>query len=502
MRKVCLIIIDGFGVAPEGPGNARTLAKLPTIDRLAKEFPNCLMDASGHAVGVPVDQQGSSESGHMIIGAGRIVWQPLEEINREIASGAFFKNPVLTSAVDRSKEKGKNLHFIGMYSFGGVHSHAHHWHAMLKMAKERGVKRVFLHLFSDGRDVPEQHFCVDYDLLKAEISKQSIGTVASLIGRWFSMDRDLRYVTRTKPTYDLLTQGIGEEVKDLAEGVRAFYLVAPEKEKTDLYVRPMKTPDYEPIKADDVVISINFRKDRMIEIIQALADKDFDKFDRPVHVKDVVCMGPYSEHLPIAYPPRSAPHSLGEVVSKAGFKQLRLSETEKHAHITYFFNQQSWEPFPGEDHIHVRTPDVPNMADAPEMAAKEITENLLKAVKEEKYELIVVNYANPDVVGHGGRLDAVVEACEFVDKQLSIVLPVLEEHGYDWIVTADHGNAEEMYYPGTTNINPSHTTNPVQTFVHSSKYPDQKSLKGKTGLKDIAPMVLEIMGLPVPKEMQ
>lgn len=501
MRKLCLIIIDGFGVAPPGPGNARSLADMPILHKIEKEAPNVLMAAAGNAVGLPEGQQGASEPGHLIIGAGRIVLQPFEEINQAIRSGKFFENEVLTSACNRVIKNDTNLHFMGIYSTGGVHGHADHWHAMLKLAKEKGVKRVFLHLFSDGRDVPEQHFCVDFDLLKAEISKLQLGTLASMIGRWFAMDRDLRFETRIKPTYDLLTQGAGKLTDDFCASAKSWYVEAPEKEKTDLYIRPLKTSNYQPMKEDDTVVVINFRKDRMLEIVSALADDDFDKFERPIQVKDVVCMGPYSEHLPIAFPPVHSKNSLGEVVSNAGLKQLRISETEKHVHVTFFFNQQQHEPFPGEEHIHVRTPDVPNMADAPDMAANEICDELIKAVKRGKHEFIVVNFANPDVVGHGGKIDAAVAACESVDRNLSRLLPVLQEEGYDWIITSDHGNAEEMYYPGTDLICPSHTTNKVQTFVHSDVI-QQKDLNDLTGLKDIAPLCLKIMGLPVPTEMK
>lgn len=501
MRRLCLIILDGFGVAPPSPGNARTLAHLPTITKLEGTVPNCIMDAAGNAVGLPKGQQGASEPGHLTMGAGRIVWQPLEEINRAIHSGAFFTNAVLVSACDRAKKKGVNLHFIGIYSTGGVHGHCDHWHAMLKLAKSRGIERVFLHLFSDGRDVSEQHFCVDFDLLRAEISKQSLGTVASLIGRWLAMDRDLRYESRTKVAYDLLTQGIGEECSNLCESARAWYIKAPDKQKTDLYIRPLRTPDFQPIRPEDVCISINFRKDRMLQLVRMLADEDFHECPRPIRVEDVVCMGPYSTYLPIAFPPPRVRNSLGEVIANAGLKQLRISETEKYVHVTFFFNQQNDQPFPGEEHIHVRTPDVPNMADAPDMAADEVTEKLMKEVKREKYDFIVANFANPDVVGHGGRLDAAIAACEAVDRNLRTLLPVLEEHGYDWIVTADHGNAEEMYYPGTDTICPSHTTNPVQTFVHASSFSSSEQLKGYRGLKDIAPLCLQIIGLPVPKEM-
>jgi len=502
MRKVCLIIVDGFGVAPPGPGNARTLANLPTIKRLEQEVPSILMDASGNAVGLPEGQQGASEPGHLTIGAGRVVWQPLEEINQAIKKGTFGHNAVLASACDRAVERGVPLHLVGLYSSGGVHSHVEHFHAMLRLAKAKGVMKVFLHLFSDGRDVAEQSFCTEFDLLKGEVTKLQLGTIASLVGRYFGMDRDKQYAERTKVAYDLLTQGTGTEVADLAEGAKGYYLEAKDNERTDYYIRPLKTKEFQPIHAEDVVVCVNFRSDRMIQMVRALEASDFQDFPRPVRITDVVCMGPYSQTLPVAFPPMEVKNSLGEVLSKAGLKQLRVAETDKFAHVTFFFNAQRQEPWPGEDRVLVESPKVSNFAEKPEMSANELTQKVLENVKTGTYDFIVMNFANPDLVGHGGQIEAAVTACETVDKHLALLLPVLEEHGYDWIVTSDHGNAEEMYYPGTDTISPSHTKNQVQTFVHSAAFPTVESLRPYTSLTGIAPMCLTAMGLPIPTEMQ
>lgn len=500
MKKVCLIIIDGFGVAEPGPGNARSQANLPFLSQLEKDVPNCLMDAAGNAVGLPEGQQGASEPGHLIIGAGRVVWQPLEEINRSIQSGEFYNNAVLRDACVRAKEKGTTLHLIGLYSTGGVHSHADHWHAMLKLAKEMGVPRVMLHLSGDGRDMPEQYFCTEFDLLQQEIDTQKLGTVASLIGRYYSMDRDRRY-ERTKIAYDLYVQGHGEEVDDLREGLKHWYVHGPKNIETDQYVTPLKNPQFETIKEDDTVVCINFRIDRMIQIVTALEAKDFKEFPRPVRIKDVVCMGPYSDHLPVAFPAPSVPNTLGEVVSDAGLKQIRMTETDKFAHVTFFFNSQRIEPLPGEDRIMVKSPNVPNFCEAPEMSSEELTEKVIEQASKDEYSLMVVNYPNPDLCGHGGEIDAVVTACETVDRSLSVLIPKLEELGYEWIVTSDHGNAEEMYYPGTDTLCVSHTANQVQTFVKSSAI-SQADLDTTSGLKDIAPMCLKMLGLEIPPEMQ
>jgi 2,3-bisphosphoglycerate-independent phosphoglycerate mutase len=461
------------------------------------------MQASGHAVGLPEGQQGASEPGHLTIGAGRVVWQPLEEIHQAIASGAFYSNAVLSAACERAKTKGVPLHLIGLYSTGGVHSHAEHFHAMLELAKKHGIDKVYLHLFSDGRDMPEQYFCTDFDLLKTEMHHEKIGVLASLVGRYYAMDRDKQYVDRTRVAYALLTQGEGVTVDDLCLGAQEWYSAAPESQKTDYYIRPLKTPAFHAISANDVVVCVNFRSDRMIQIVRALEDQDFTEFPRPVRVSDVVCMGPYSDHLPVAFPPADVRNTFGEVLSNAGLRQLRVAETDKFAHVTFFFNAQRHEPYAGEDRLMVESPKVPNFADAPEMSADGITDRVIENVEKETYDCIIMNYANPDLVGHGGRIDAAVTACETVDRNLARLLPVLEAHGYDWIVTADHGNAEEMLLPDGKTISPSHTTNPVQTFVHApSVIRSSADLQHAKTLKDIAPLCLGILGIPVPEEMQ
>lgn len=500
MKKVCLIVIDGFGVAEPGPGNARELANLPFIDQMEKEVPNTLMEAAGNAVGLPEGQQGASEPGHMTMGAGRVVWMPLEMMNRSIRSGEFYDNTVLRDACARAKEKGTTLHLIGLYSTGGVHSHAEHWHAMLKLAKDSGVEKVMLHLSGDGRDMPEQYFCTEFDLLQEEIDTHKLGTVASLIGRFYSMDRDRRY-DRTEVAYNLYIHGTGEEVGDVRDGLKAWYEKGEKNIETDQYVTPLKTPAFDTIKEEDTVVCINFRIDRMIQIVQALEAEDFKEFPRPVRIKDVVCMGPYTDHLPVAFPAPETSNTLGEIVSNAGLKQVRMTETDKFSHITFFFNAQRIDPFPGEDRVMVKSPDVANFCEAPEMSSEELTEKVIAEASKDEYSLMVVNYPNPDLCGHGGEIDGVIKACETVDKSLSQLLPKLEELGYDWIVTSDHGNAEEMYYPGTDTLCVSHTKNKIQTFVKSDLI-SQEELDASNGLKDIAPMCLKILDLEIPKEMQ
>lgn len=499
MRKLCLVIIDGFGVAEPGPGNARTLAKMPTIKRLEQEIPSVLMNASGNAVGLPEGQQGASEPGHLTIGAGRVVWQPLEEINQAIKSELFFKNPILVSACERARDNHATLHLEVIFSYGGVHGHIDHLIAMMELAEKHNVPRVLLHLVGDGRDVPEQQFATDFESFRNVLTQFPTVRVASLVGRYFAMDRDKQYLTRTKFAYDLFTAGTGETVDDLAKAAKQWYEKAPEKEKTDYYIRPLKTKDFQPMRPEDAIVIVNFRSDRQIQIVRALEEEDFHEFPRPVRVTDVTCMGPYSDHLPVAFPARAVKHTLGEILADAGLKQLRVGETDKFAHITFFFNAQRHEPFAGEDRILIESPKVPNFADAPHMSAAGVTQTVLDNL--EKYDFILMNYANPDLVGHGGKLDAAIIACETVDENLSRLLPALEKAGYDWIITSDHGNAECMLLADATTANPSHTASPIQTFVHSANFPTVDTLTEKTGLKDIAPMCLQILGLPVPEEM-
>jgi len=450
---------------------------------------------------LPEGQQGASEPGHLVMGAGRIVWHPLEEINREIRSGEYFNNQVYKEACARSKNGSGVLHLFGIYSYGGVHGHVDHWFALIKFAEQEGVKDIRLHLIGDGRDVPKQQFKDDYVKLEEFLGKHPSVKIASLVGRYYAMDRDKQYEDRTKLAYDLYTQGIGEEFDDVLEGAKAWYEKAPEKQKTDYYIKPIKTPNFVPMKPDDVVIGVNFRTDRMFQIVGALESEKFDDFDRQVRVLDLVCTGPYTDHLPTAYPAPVIKNTLIETVSNQNLKTLKISETDKWAHTTFFFNGQRAEPFPGEDQVLIASPKVPNFASAPEMSADELTDRLIKEVTDEKYDLIVVNYANPDLVGHGANIEAEIIACETVDRNIGRLLPVLEEHGYEWIVTADHGNAEEMLLPNGE-ISPSHSANPVQTFVHSEKYPTSESLKNCKGLKDIAPMVLTMMEIEVPEEMK
>jgi 2,3-bisphosphoglycerate-independent phosphoglycerate mutase len=388
-----------------------------------------------------------------------------------------------------------------MYSSGGVHSFSEHFHAMLRLAKQKNVKQVYLHLVSDGRDMPEQYFCTDFALLEKEIDEQKLGVVASLVGRYFAMDRDKQYADRTKVSYDLMIDGQGEEIENLQDAVKRWYVEAPELEDTDYYIRPVKTKEFEAIKEESIVIMLDFRSDRMIQIVEALEQEDFREFPRKVRVKDVTCIGPYSDHLPIAFPPATVHNNLGSIIANAGLKQLRITETDKFAHVTFFFNSQHHKPYKGETRMMIESPKVSNYAVTPEMSSAELTKKAMIEIKKQEHDFIVLNYPNPDLVGHGGQLDSAVIACETIDKKLTELLPALESSGYDYIITSDHGNAECMLLDDGETANPSHTTSQIQTFVKSDVI-TQSDLEPLTGLKDIAPLCLNILGLDIPSEMQ
>ncbi|MDP7454541.1 MAG: 2,3-bisphosphoglycerate-independent phosphoglycerate mutase [Candidatus Peribacteraceae bacterium] len=500
MARCALIIIDGFGVAPPGPGNARTQANLPNVSRMEKEIPNVLMEAAGNAAGLPEGQQGASEQGHYTIGAGRVVWQTLEQINRDIRDGSFFDNEALVSACKDAVARDVPLHFFIIFSYGGVHGHANHLYAAMKLAKDEGVKEVCLHLTGDGRDVPEQSLLKDIEDINNVIEELDTGKLCSVVGRYYSMDRDLQW-DRTKVAYDLYTQGVGEEVVDFPKAFQEYYSRAEENQDTDYYMPPLKSKEFVSIAEDHVVVNLNYRTDRQPQITEALTEKNFEHFDNSVRVTKYVCMGPYSDSLPIAYPELVVKNNLGSWLSQHNKKQLRVCESEKYAHVTFFFNSQEEDPYPGEERIKIPSPKCPSYDQKPEMSASKVTDAAVKGAQEEKYDMIVVNYANPDLVGHSGDLEAAIIACETVDAQLEKLLPELEKHGYEWIITSDHGNSEQMLYDDGKPC-PSHTDNLVQTFVNSEKFPTPESLKIKKGIKDIAPMCLEIMDLEVPEEMK
>ena len=490
-----LIIMDGFGLTQPGPGNAVSLANTPVLDRLWADYAHTTLSASGLDVGLPEGQMGNSEVGHTNIGGGRVVFQDLPRISRAIEDGTFFANEAYNKAVDDCLQKGTRLHLCGLLSDGGVHSHIQHLYALLELARRKGLDRVYIHAFLDGRDVSPtsgKGFVADC----AETCRRlGVGKISTVMGRYYAMDRDNRW-ERVAEAYDALTLPPAE-IADPEQWVEESY----RQEITDEFVKPAACCEGGRISDGDSVMFFNFRPDRARELTRALTQPGFDGFEKKAAPKDLcyVCTTVYDdsfEGVLVAFPPERPSQTLGEVVSQAGLSQLRIAETEKYAHVTFFLNGGREEPFPGEDRILVPSPQVATYDLQPEMSAPEVTEKVTAAIRSRKYGLIVLNFANCDMVGHTGSIPAAVQAVETVDRCLGEVLAAAEEAGMAAVITADHGNADEMLAedggPKT-----SHTTNPVPLWVTVPGL----ELRSGGRLADLAPTVLELMGLSQPDEM-
>lgn len=505
MKPVILIILDGFGEGKAYNGNAITLAKTPVISKLKKEFTWTTLKASGTAVGIPDGMQGGSEVGHFTIGAGRIVYQTQEEINISINSGEFFKKPALLEACKRVRETNKSaLHLLGMISDQGVHSHIDHLFALLKTAKNEKVPKVYIHAIADGRDVPE-HSAGDF-ILKiqnkiAELGMEKIASIATIVGRYYAMDRDSNW-DRTSRAYDLYTLGKGFAEKDPLEAIANAYKRGNE---TDYYIEPIILDEHGVFKDKDSVIFWNYRTDRSRQLTWAFTGEKNPLTQEPIGFKQekivrpfFVCFGHYSEKAPVLFPFQIVKNNLAEVISKAGLKQFRIAETEKYAHVTFFFNSQIETPYPGEERLLIHSPKCPSYAEKPEMSAREVTKAAQKIIESKKFAFIVLNYANCDLVGHSGDLKASIKAVEVVDECLGKIIPIAQENGFALVITGDHGNVEHKIYEENGEPSPSHTLNPVPVIVIET---DSSKIKNGGELKDIAPTVLKIMGIKQPKEM-
>ncbi len=502
--KVILIVRDGWGYTEETEGNATHLAYTPNNDRYMVTYPWILLKCTGNAIGVPEGTQGGSEPGHLTMGAGRVVWQPLEEINRSIKDSSFFTNPKLLEAVRLPKRRGSKLHLMGLHSDEGIHGTTRHLYALLELAKKEGLKEVFIHCFLDGRDVPERS-AKDYLKETLKQTEKGVGRVASMIGRYYAMDRDTNW-DRTERAYNLLTLGEGHREKDVLLAIDHAYR---RTDHTDYYLEPIVIigDDGRPIATvddGDCIIFWNFRSDRARQITYALTQPDFNDFKRQkTPAVNFTCMSVYDNHLdlPVAYPQKGVCNNLGKVLSDNGLRQLRIAETEKYAHVTYFFNSQIEDPYPGEDRILVPSPKVPSYEDKPEMSAYEITEKLLPEIEGGKYAFILVNYANGDLVGHSANLDAGIKACEAVDECVGRVVKSSIKENYVVLLTGDHGNIETMFYPNGE-PNPSHGINPVPFILISDK-PELKKVKlhDELGLSSIAPTILKLLNIEKPLEM-
>ena len=495
------MILDGWGYRPDGKGNAVLTANTPNLDRLVKEYPSCILEASGEAVGLPQGQMGNSEVGHLNIGAGRVVYQELTLINRSIETGDFYSNPVLLDAIKNAKEHNSALHLMGLLSYGGVHSHMTHLHAIIELAAKEGLERVYIHAFLDGRDVPPKAALEDIREHERFCNEISLGKTATVSGRYYAMDRDKRW-ERTKRAYDALTLGTGLYAKDAETAVIESY----DRGENDEFVKPTVILDRDgkpvaTIKDNDSVIFFNFRPDRARQLTYAVLNDDFDGFERKVrpHVY-YVCMAQYDEKLevPIAYPPEEIRNTLGEVISKNHLTQLRIAETEKYAHVTFFLNGGAETLYEGEDRSLIPSPKVATYDLKPEMSAYEVTEEVLKRIGSRKYDVIVLNYANMDMVGHTGIFDAAVAAVETVDECVGKVIDAIQHAGGTTIITADHGNAEQMTEEDSNEPHTAHTTNPVRCIYVIA---DKKVTLCNGKLSDIAPTMLELLGIEKPVEM-
>lgn len=498
-KLTMLMILDGFGINEKKDGNAIKAAKTPNIDKLMKTNPTTEIYTSGLNVGLPEGQMGNSEVGHTNIGAGRIVYQELTRITKSIEDGDFFSIPELTAAIENCKKNGTKLHIMGLLSDGGVHSHNRHLYALLEMAKRKDFEEIYVHCFLDGRDTPPASGEMYLSQLEEKMKEKGVGKIASIIGRFYSMDRDKRW-ERVKKAYDALVLGAGQKANSSISAIEKSY----QKELFDEFVEPTviyngKKP-IATIDEKDSVIFFNFRPDRAREITRALVDPEFDGFEtKPLNLY-YVCFTEYDKTIPnvnIAFKPTALTNTFGEYISKKGYTQLRIAETEKYAHVTFFFNGGEEKQYAGEDRILIPSPKVETYDLKPEMSAYEVTEKVADAIKQEKYDCIILNYANPDMVGHTGNFDATVKAIEAIDECVGKVIEIAQKQKAVVLITADHGNAEQMIDYKTGEPHTAHTTNPVPLILVGKQEVALKSGK----LADLAPTMLEIMGLEKPKEM-
>ena len=494
MKPLVLMILDGFGYNESDYGNAIRAAKMPNLDKIKETCPKTIIGASGLDVGLPEGQMGNSEVGHTNIGAGRIVYQPLMRITNAVRDGSFFENEALCSAMENSKKNDSALHILGLLSDGGVHSHLEHIFGLIDMAKKNGLSKVYLHCFMDGRDVPPSSGKSYVEKLEAKLSETGIGKIASVGGRYYGMDRDKRW-DRVERHYKALVLGDAKFEENAAEAVQRSY----DEGVTDEFIVPFICEKDAGIKDGDSVIFANFRPDRAREMTRAIVDEEFAGFERTAKKVCYVCMAQYDETLEnvkVAFPPLVLEDTLGEYVAKKGLKQLRIAETEKYAHVTFFFNGGVEACYENEDRDLIASPNVATYDLQPEMSAYLVTEKLLEELGKNEHDVIILNYANTDMVGHTGVFEAAVAACEAVDECLGKVCEKVKELGGTVLITADHGNADVMLASDGTPFT-AHSTNPVPFIV----YNHDCELREGGVLADIAPTMLKLLGLEQPSSM-
>jgi 2,3-bisphosphoglycerate-independent phosphoglycerate mutase len=532
IKPLTLVILDGWGIAPAHAGNAITLAETPNFDRFWSVYPRTQLEASGEAVGLPPGEDGNSETGHLNLGAGRIVYQDLPRINMSIAEGTFFKIPAFLEAVEHVKKHQSCLHLMGLISDAGVHSSLSHLFALLRFAKDQSLTKVFLHLFTDGRDSPPTSSLTYINNVEKNIKDIGLGQIATLIGRYYAMDRDHRW-ERTQKAYDLLTLGKGEKVSSIGEAINRSYT----QNKTDEFIEPLVIVDksgrlHGLVSDNDAVIFFNFRIDRPRQLTKAFIMPDFEKlkfkkigfdpyaerygvkafeapretttFKREKVIQNLffVTMTEYEKKIPakIAFRPVLVKIPLGRVLAENGLRQLHIAETEKFPHVTYFFNGGREEEFPGEDHVLVSSPHVATYDLKPSMSAYEVTKEVLKRIKSRTYKFILINYANPDMVGHTGVVKAAIKACEVVDECLGKVVNSALALDGRVIITADHGNTEEMLNLKTGEVDTEHSTNPVPLIIVDKEFNRGGHALPRGILGDVAPTVLSLMGIRAPSD--
>ncbi len=496
-KPVALIIMDGFGYNPDSYGNAIMAAKTPNLDKYMKECPNTIIGASGLCVGLPDGQMGNSEVGHTNIGAGRIVYQMLVKISKSIEDGDFFRNPALVHSMENAKKNNSALHVMGLLSPGGVHSHMTHLYGIAEMAKKFGLEKVYVHAFLDGRDVPPSSAAEYMQETVEKLNQIGVGKIATIAGRFYAMDRDNAW-DRVEKAYAALVYGEGVQETDPVQAIKNSYA----NEVTDEFMLPTVVDKNGMIHENDSVIFMNFRPDRARQITRAFVDPEFTSFERkngyfPVHF---VCMAQYDATMPnveVAFPPEELTMTLGEYLAKCGKTQLRIAETQKYAHVTFFFNGGEEKQFDGEDRILIKSPDVETFDMKPEMSAYEVTDAVLEAIESDKYDVIILNYANCDMVGHTGIFDAAVQAVEAVDTCVGKMVDAILAKGGVALITADHGNADKMYEADGSPFT-AHTTNPVPFIVVGA---GQRKVREGGVLADLSPTILKLMELPQPEEM-
>lgn len=534
VKPVVLIIMDGWGIAPPGNGNAITQSKTPNLTNFWTNCVHTQLIAHGESVGLPKREPGNTETGHLNLGAGHIVYQDLPRINMAIADGSFFQNPALLAATNHVKENNSSLHLFGLIGGGGVHSDLSHFFALLRFCREQMVQKVFIHVFTDGRDSPPTAAMTYINQLQTAMNREKIGRIASVSGRYYAMDRDFRW-ERTEKTYVCLTEGVGKTATDVKQAVQQSYA----EDKTDEFIEPtiILGPDQKPValvKDNDAVIFVNFRIDRPRQLTKAFVLPDFENkansvgfdpyivkyqkkhdvdeaqlakrkpFTRKLVLKNLffVTMTEYETNLPatIAFPPQEVDNPLGKIVSAYKLAQLRMAETEKERFVTYYFNGLREDAFEGEERIIIPSPKVPTYDKKPEMSAYEITDRLINEVKTGKYDLVIVNFANADMVGHTGSISATIKACEAVDACVGKIVEAVEAVNGVVLITADHGNAEEMVDLSSGNTDTEHNANPIPFIIVGKEY--RKPLQISQGiLADVAPTILGLLQIPPPISM-